>query len=1437
MNPRTFVEHPVLALVLSIVILIFGLVAYPRLPVRETPDVQQPIVTVQTTWPGADPALVEGQVTETLEREINGIEGVRTLTSQSVDQQSSITVEFDLGRDLEAAANDVRSRVSRARRRLPPDVLDPVVEKSEASAQPVIFLRVVGEGRDLLSLTEIADTVVRERLQNAVGVGAVEIMGEQRFAMRVELDPAALSARGLSPLDVEAALQAQNVQLPAGRVEGQAMDINLRLDAAMRTPEEFEALVLSDAGGGVVRLGDVAEVRLGSANERQAARADGVPSLSLSIAPLASANIIELSDDVRARLPEVQAALPTGVSVEVQYDRSQPVRRSIHDVQLTLIVAFTLVAVVIFAFLRDLRSTAVPLLAIPVSIVGTFFAIWLFGFSVNVFTLFGLVLAIGLVVDDAIVVLENVHRRIQLGESPHDAAIAGTDQVRFAVIATTISLIVVFLPVIFTGGTTGRLFVEFGTTVAVAVALSALVALTLTPMLCAFILKPEHSEGAQASVGERLFERVEAAFGRTLDLAMRRKVLALPVLAVAAALGFAAFRALPQEFFPIEDRNVFFVRTVAPEGTAFPYLDTRMKALEPMLMETVPERMVMLTRVASAPGSSVSAGNIGTFVFPLKPADERERSQQEIVDAVRKALSAQTGFLAIPIQFPTVGRSFNPPLQIVLMHPDFEALKQALPGVVGALRQVPGLVAVNEDLKINRPELQVAVDRERAAAAGITTRQLARGLQIASSGLDVSDFPRGSRQYDVLLGLPPSGRDTPDEVADLRLRAADGGMVPLDQLVRFEERSTTNARYRYMRSPSATVSASLDGITLGQGLERALPVVRAQLGEGFSVALAGESRDFADAQSSGLGIFGLALVLVFLTLAAQFDSFRDPLAVLLTVPFALVGAVLGLWVLGMTFSFFAQVGLILLIGLVTKNGILIVEYARQLVHQGKGLSEAAVEATRLRFRPILMTSIATVGGALPIAIGWSGGSRTPLGVVVVAGMLLSTALTLYIVPMAWIWFHGRQKAGPGPGAAAGLALAATLAGGLLAGGPARAGELSLEQALRLADQQMPALVAARAGVEADRATVGQARAGALPQVAGSASLLVGLDPRSSLGGDGQVGTVATAGARVDLPLLDLATWGQVGAAQAGLDASEAAYRASRQELLAQVAGRWLALQRAEAVLATASATVARSRRFQGLAEARLGAGLGLSIDRTRAEVAVLRDELAEREARTAVVTARQDLAAALLLSADQVTLPAPAPLLAVSDLPSPAQAEALAQALQTPTVDAAQAAVEAARRQRQATGAQALPSLDGWAQAGAYSSANGDGPFVSGGLQATVPLFLGGRVRAERSGAQADETAAQAGLDAARADVAATLRSLQAELSDRAAALPIAQAAEALAGDEVRQAEERYAAGVGSSYEVADAVSRAAQAERARVDTVWAYNRAVVSWWLVTGAW
>jgi multidrug efflux pump len=997
-----FVQRPVLAIVISLVLVLLGAYSGTRLGVKETPSVESPVVTVTTTWPGADPAIVESDVTEILERQLNGIEGLRTLSSISREQTSAITLEFNLDRDLEAAANDVRSKVSLARRDLPLDAEEPVVEKADADAQAVMYLQVSQEGRSLLDLTEMADILVRERLQTIAGVSSVQIYGEQKYAMRVEIDPQALAARGLTVQQIGAALQANNVDAPAGRIEGQSSEMSVRVDEGLRTPEAFERLIVSDAGGSPVYLGDVARVRLGAEDERSAGRADSLPAISIGVVPQANANILDIADQVYQRLPDIERDLPAGAELTVAYDRTRAVRSSLKEVVETLGLAFVLVVIVIFGFLRDVRSTLVPVVAIPVSLVGTLLFLWIADFTINVFTLFGLVLAIGMVVDDAIVVLENVYRRIEEGEPPREAALLGTRQIAFAVLATTVSLVAVFLPVIFTGGTSGRLFLEFGSTVAVSVALSALVALTLTPALCAAVLRPAGKRGWFFRGTDRVFQWMNAIFASTLRGVFRFPALVAPVVLVALLGGAIGWSWLPREFFPIEDRNVFMVLVQAPEGSGFSWMNARMHELEPDLMNAVPERKVLLTRVGAGPGGVSAAGNSGMFIFPLAPKEERERRQQDIVAGLRPVLGGVTAFQAIPVQFPTVGRGFSPPLQFVIQNADFEKLAEELPKFVQAMRQIPGLSAVNEDLRLNRPELRIRVDRDKAAAMGVSIHDLAYTMQVMTSSLELSQFKRGSRSYKVLVGVAPEFRDSPLDLQAFQVPARDGAMVPLANLVSLDEGSAASARYHYQRSPSATISANLDGITLGEGIARVQKMADETLPEGFRTALAGQSKDFADSTAGLAAVFGLAVALVYLTLVGQFDSFVDPISILLAVPIALAGAFAGLALCGMTMSFFSQVGLILLIGLVAKNGILIVEYAHQLrAQQGLDRWEAAYEAAKLRFRPILMTSVATTGGALPIALGFSSESRAPLGVTVVAGMVVATGLSLYVTPVLY----------------------------------------------------------------------------------------------------------------------------------------------------------------------------------------------------------------------------------------------------------------------------------------------------------------------------------------------------------------------------------------------------------------------------------------------------
>ncbi|MFZ5479652.1 MAG: efflux RND transporter permease subunit [Myxococcota bacterium] len=1402
-----FIRRPVLAVVISLLLCLLGGMGYQLLGVRETPDVESPVVTVTTSWVGADPAIVESDVTEPLERELNGIEGVRTLSSTSQDGRSEITVEFELERDLEDAANDVRSRVARARRQLPDEVDEPTVEKSDASGQPIMFLRLAGEGSDLLEITEVADTIVRSRIENVPGVSGVDLFGAQAYAMRLDLDAARMASRGVTVSDLERALQAGNVELPTGRIEGQSTQLTLHLDGGLRTPEQFGALVVRADDAGRVYLRDVATVRLGGANERTAARADGVPSISVAIMPQAKANVVDISDEVRARLPEVQDDLPAGMSLDLVFDRADSVRTSIHDVQLTLLVAFALVVAVIFAFLRDLRATLVPALAIPVSIVATFLVLWIAGFTINVFTLFGLVLAIGLVVDDAIVVLENIVRHMEEGASPFDAAILATREISGAVVATTLVLVVVFLPVVFTGGATGRLFLEFGVTVAASVAISMIVALTLTPMLTSRLVRVHAKHDATPGLLDRVFRR-------TLHLVLKSPWLVLPVLAGALLTGVLGISTIPREFFPIEDRNSFIIRTEAQEGATFEFMDARTRELEALLIPLVPERRVALARVASGRGGIASPTNTGMLFFSLKPRGERDRSQQEIVDSLRGPLSQVTALRAIPIQFPTVGRGFSTPLQFVVQHPDFDTLAASLGAFVQAVRETPGLSSVNEDLKLDRPELNLTIDREKAAALGVPLREVARTLQVLTGGIDISTFKRGVRQYDVVAELERGGRDEPGDLGGVYVRAADGSLVPLSNLVTTEERTAASTRYHYQRAPSATISANVDGITLGEGIERVEALAREKLPPGFRTALAGQAKDFAEGTSSLATMFVLALLLVYLLLAAQFDSFVAPVSIMLSVPLALAGAFAALQVTGMTLSFFAQVGLILLVGLVTKNGILIVEYARHLREdEGLGPWEAAEKATRLRFRPILMTSVATIGGALPIAFGLSGSSRSALGVAVAGGMLSATILTLYVTPVVYAALAsiGRKR------------VVAVAALGLAVAMPARA--MTLGEALRAAETGNYDVRAAEADVSGAEATADAARAAWLPSVSAS----------GVAAWESATGTYAFAGARADVPLLDLSALAASRAARLDARAAAADRDATLEATLTEVARRFVALQRAREAVAAVEARRGHAQRLVEVAEGRVQVGAAPAIDRTRARLELRTAEARLLEAGTAEASARFALAEAIGAPLDEpIDVAGAAPLLDPASVPSDAAlAEALAAARDArPALVAARARLDAAAADRRASQADGLPSVGAWGEAGVLT---GVGPTAEAGVQASVPLFEGGgRVATVRARRAVEEEQALALAEAERA-VEAEVRLALRVARDAAAGLAVAGDALALAREELERAEARYRAGEGDNLAVVAAQASLAEAELANVDALAAFNLAVVGWYAARG--
>ncbi len=1402
-----FVRRPVMAIVFSLILIVFGVVSALGLGVQETPDIESPVINVTTQYDGADPAIMESEVTEVLEREINGIPGLRTLSSESRDQVSRITAEFELGEDLEAAANDVRDRVARARKSLPQDVREPIVEKSDADAPAVLYVRIVGD-KSLLELSELADVLLRERLQTISGVSRVDIFGERRYAMRVELDPTAMAARGLVLSDIQAALNAGNVQAPAGRIEGLSTDVAMRVDGGLETPEAFANLPVVVKGGAMVRLGDIARIRLGAEDERSAARSDGIPSVSISVVPQAGANIVAISDEVRARLPEIARALPDGVSASINYDRSIPVRTGLRDVGFTLILSVLVVVFVIFAFLRDLRATFVPSVAIAVSLIGTFAFLAVAGFTINVFTLFGLVLAIGIVVDDAIVVLENVQRHVEMGKSPLDAAIVGTREIVFPVLATTATLVVVFLPIVFIGGSTGRLFLEFGATVAVSVVLSGFVALTLTPALSALLLRarPAHDDSQKP---------MERAFAKTLTAWWR--VPSLTVLAIVGSLaaGAWALNSTPRDFFPIEDRNFFLIRLTGPEGVSFPWMDARVAEGEAVIMDAIPERTAVLSRVSLGQGSAPGASNSGMYAIPLVPPEDRTRTQDQIVRSLGPILAKFTAFRAIPIQLPTVGRGFGAPFQLVLQNDDYDALIAALPGFLDEVRAVPGLTGVDVDLKVNRPEIGVQIDRDAAARLGVSIKDIALTMQVLTTGIEQSRFDRGSRQYKVLVGVQAEDRLTPEAVGELRVRSAKGELVPLSALVHFGERSAASARFHYDRAPSATISASLDGIALGTAIDAVRALAKDKLPPGFRTALAGTSKDFGDSTSGLSLVFGLSILLVFLVLAAQFDSFSDPVPILISLPVAIAAGLGGLLVTGQVLTFFAQVGLVLLVGLVTKNGILIVEFANQLRHQGVAPKEAAQRAAILRLRPILMTAASTVGGAIPIALGFSGESRASLGIVVCAGMTFATLLSLYMTPVLWTWMSRLSKRQAAP--------LITTALVLLIAGRADAGEWTLRDALHAALDADPTVQAAQADADASRSGVWVVGGRTLPSL--------GMDGRFQYGNSfvsggsstgGALTPYANANATLQVPFVDANTWASLSAARRTSLAADARADAVAEGVLAQVAAAWLDLWRAQQLLAVRQADVANATRLWEAAKDRVSVGRATAIESVRAEVRVRQAELAVVEARRAVATAASSLARHL----DD---PSPAAKLDAVAAPT-ADLAAAPQDTLRPDLLAARADVDAARWSHAATKALLAPRLVAFAQAGVLSRFDDNGwlPTTALGATATWTGFdVGTFSQMHQRSAQVES--ARSRLEAVERTVSDEVTAARADLEAATAAAKLADVTVDLATQELALAEDRWRSGAADQLEVVEAQVQLSSASVGRVEASVARERAIVA--------
>jgi multidrug efflux pump len=994
------INRPVLAIVMSLTVVLFGIIGFTFLGVREYPSVDSPIVNVRTSYVGANADVIESQITEPLEESISGIAGIRSMKSTSSEGSSSISVEFEIGIDLEAAANDVRDKVSRAMRRLPPDAENPTVIKSDADAVPIVFLNVKSDRRNLMELTELAQNLFKERLQTIPGVSEVQVWGAKTYAMRLWLDPAKLAAYRLTPIDVRSALLRENVELPSGRIEGTSTELTVRTLSRLSTVEEFNDLIVREVEGRVVRLRDVGRAELGPENLRTVLKRDGVPMVGVVLVPRSGANYISIVDEFNRRVEDLKRDLPPDIGLGLGFDSSKYIRESVIEVAETIITAFILVFLVIYLFLRDLRTTIIPMIAVPVSLIGAFFIMYLADFSVNVLTLLGIVLAIGLVVDDAIVMLENIYAKIERGMDPRSAGVRGSAEVYFAVIATTLALVAVFMPVIFLQGITGRLFREFGIVLSGAVIISSFVALTLTPMMATRLLKTRQRHSRFYTATEPFFNRMTATYRRSLDRFMERRWLAFPAIGLTVIAAGVLGMTLPSELAPLEDRSGMRVIATGPEGATYEFMDAYMNNLISTVIETIPEREAIIS--VTSPGFGSGGVNSGFMFLILKEPDQRDRSQQQVAAELSGIVSQFTSARAYVAQDQSIGRrGFGLPVQFVLQAPNLDRLKEVLPVFVSEAQQHPAFQFVDVNLKFNKPEVRININRERARALGVSALDIAQTLQLAFSGQRFDFFIMNGKQYSVIGQVDRERRDEPLDLRSIFVKNNRGDLIQMDNLVTLEEQSSPPALYRFDRFVSATVSAGLnEGYTIGDGIEAMREVAGRVLDGSFATSLDGASKDFAESSSSLAYAFVLALVLIYLVLAAQFESFRDPFIIMFTVPLALAGALFSLWYFNQTINIFSQIGQIMLIGLVTKNGILIVEFANQRKAAGLDLFEAIKDAATARLRPILMTSLTTILGTLPIALALGAGSesRVSMGVAVIGGLIFSGFLTLYVIP-------------------------------------------------------------------------------------------------------------------------------------------------------------------------------------------------------------------------------------------------------------------------------------------------------------------------------------------------------------------------------------------------------------------------------------------------------
>jgi len=1007
-------RRPVLAVVLSIVIILFGVIGFKFLGVRDYPAIDPPNISVRTSYPGANADIIESQITEPLEKAINGIAGVKNITSSSSQGSSSINVEFELGNELESAANDVRDKVSQAVRSLPSDLdAPPVVSKADATSDAIISMTVKSSSKNQLEVTEYANNNLLERLQTIPGVSGIQIWGEKRYAMRIWFDIAKLNSYGLTASDIQTAIQRQNVELPSGKISGVATELSVRTFGKINTEEEFNNIIVKNINGTDIKLKDVGEAVLGPENEESMLKTNGVPMIGMAIVPQPGSNYVAISEEFYKRFNQIKKDIPAEYSLEISMDQTRFIKRSISEVKETLIISIILVVLIIYLFFRDWIIAIRPLIDIPVSLIGAFFIMYVFGFTINVLTLLAIVLATGLVVDDGIVVTENIFKKMEQGMSKWQAAKEGSKEIYFAVIATSITLAIVFLPVIFLQGFVGRLFREFGVVVAGAVLISAFVSLTLTPVLNVKLARKKHKNSWFYNFTEPFFKGMENVYRVSLTYFMKLRWIAFLIILACFGAIYWIGKDIPSELAPMEDRSQFRLTVSAAEGASYEFMDKYVDKISQFIIDSVPENKILMSMVA--PGftgsGSVNSGFVRSVITDPK---ERKRSQQDIVNMINKnAPSFSEGkIFAVQEQTISVNRRGGLPVQFVLQNVNFNKIKEVLPKFLEEANKNPAFQGVDTDLKFNKPEIRVTIDRLKASNLGVTIQTISEALQLALSNRRLGYFDRDGKQYQVIGQVARKDRDDPSDLKNIYVKNAAGESISLDNLVNIEEQSTPPTIYHFNRYKSATLSAGLaPGNTIGDGIKAMEDISKKLLDDSFTTSLFGASRDYAESGSNTSYAFVLALILIFLVLAAQFESFIDPFIIMVTVPLAIAGALLSLHIYGQTLNIFSEIGMIMLIGLVTKNGILIVEFANQKQLLGQNKNAAVLEASVARFRPILMTSLAMSLGALPLALslGDASTSRIPLGIVIVGGILFSLVLTLFVIPAMYSFLSSKKK--------------------------------------------------------------------------------------------------------------------------------------------------------------------------------------------------------------------------------------------------------------------------------------------------------------------------------------------------------------------------------------------------------------------------------------------